>query len=327
MKGRPRLNLVNQRFGKLTVISKYPETKGVKYPFWNCLCDCGRTVCRVTAPNLRKGVITSCKHCAPPPPVPKGKLPPCTAEGRELKLIPKFTPFGLPLKSKRRDLTGKTFGRWKVLGVSAHDSDKWVSQCLCGKMGLVSQASLERGLSRSCGCARNALYKMVKGTIVKTPENPLFERRDRNPVFLAWRRMKSKCYDPRHSSYHVYGGLGVRVHQAWKDNFEEFASHVGPRPEKGYTIQRIDNTLGFVPGNVRWAPGKQHPDNEVSNPIVTYQGNKTRLKELADHLGIPRGLLRYYTITNPHPLDQAIELCRNAAPVLSSATEPQNNWV
>lgn len=317
MIGRPRLNLVNQRFGKLTVISKYPASKGVKYPFWNCLCDCGRTVCRVTAPNLRKGVITSCKHCIPPPPLPKGRLPPCTAEGRELKLIPKFTPFGLPLKSKRKDLTGKTFGRWTVLGVSAHDSYKWVTQCLCGEMGLVTQAALQNGMSRSCGCAKSRLHKMVKGTLVKLPENPLFIRNDTNPVFHAWRVMKLKCCNPNNSSYPAHGALGIKVHLGWKDNFEAFAEHVGPRPDKGYTIQRFNPELDFAPGNVRWAPGRQHPDNEAANPTVTYQGRTLRLKELADQLGLPRHLLRYYTIQRLHPLDQAIELCRNAAPVLT----------
>lgn len=333
---RPFINLVNQRYGKLTVISKMPSSPGVKMPYWNCLCDCGRTVSRVTAPSLRKGLVTSCKHCVPLPPLPKGRLPPCTAEGKELKSIPKFTPFGLPLKSKRKDLTGKTFGRWKALGISAHDPGKWVTQCLCGKMGLVSQHSLQNGMSRSCGCAKNKLTKVTKGQLIQEPANPLFIRSDSNPVFFAWRMMKHKCYNPNYPGYAANGAMGVEVHPGWKDNFEAFATHVGFQPKPGYSIQRLNPMLNFVPGNTCWAPKRGHPDDERFNPTVTYQGQILRLNDLASRLGLPRNLLRYYTVVSPRPLDQAIEMCRTAITVLDATPQeqshanppsPQSTWV
>lgn len=46
------------RFGSLTVIERV-YTPGVREPYWDCECDCGR-VTRVRAGNLRSGNTTSC---------------------------------------------------------------------------------------------------------------------------------------------------------------------------------------------------------------------------------------------------------------------------
>lgn len=52
------LDLVGQRFGKLTVLRLYPEATS-KNNKWECLCDCGRTSTTSTA-HLRSGHTTSC---------------------------------------------------------------------------------------------------------------------------------------------------------------------------------------------------------------------------------------------------------------------------
>lgn len=40
------------------------------------------------------------------------------------------------------DLTGKNFGRWVVLGLSADTNGKWVCRCSCGKYGKRSKKSI-----------------------------------------------------------------------------------------------------------------------------------------------------------------------------------------
>lgn len=49
-------DLVNQRFGRLTVLSRNDEITGIR---WDCLCDCGGTAC-VTTRNLKKDRTKSC---------------------------------------------------------------------------------------------------------------------------------------------------------------------------------------------------------------------------------------------------------------------------
>lgn len=50
-RGRPPLNLLGQRFGRLTVIASSPS---LRYARWRCLCDCGAE-CVVSTQLLRMG--------------------------------------------------------------------------------------------------------------------------------------------------------------------------------------------------------------------------------------------------------------------------------
>ena len=51
-------NLVDERFGRLTVIKEVKERKNKKI-FWECLCDCGKTT-NVQSYHLKSGRIKSC---------------------------------------------------------------------------------------------------------------------------------------------------------------------------------------------------------------------------------------------------------------------------
>lgn len=57
MKG-VKLDLVGQRFGRLTVLERIGSNGG-KYVYWRCKCDCGNTV-DVATRWLRSGGIVSC---------------------------------------------------------------------------------------------------------------------------------------------------------------------------------------------------------------------------------------------------------------------------
>lgn len=52
------IDLTGQKFGKLTVVSRAPNTKSTKAA-WNCKCDCGGTKV-VAASNLKSGRVRSC---------------------------------------------------------------------------------------------------------------------------------------------------------------------------------------------------------------------------------------------------------------------------
>lgn len=73
------------------------------------------------------------------------------------------------------------------------------------------------------------------------------------PEYRAWRSMKKRCLNPSHRAYRNYGGRGVAVHPAWITSFLDFLCELGMKPGPGYSLDRIDNDRGYVPGNVRWA--------------------------------------------------------------------------
>jgi len=61
-------------------------------------------------------------------------------------------------KQKIRDLTGKVFGSWTVLGLAGRRNNRtfWHCRCICGAERDVNGVNLVNGTSRSCGCQKKA---------------------------------------------------------------------------------------------------------------------------------------------------------------------------
>lgn len=73
------------------------------------------------------------------------------------------------------------------------------------------------------------------------------------PEHMAWKEMKARCYRKSKPGYECYGGRGIGVCREWRSSFTAFFEYMGPRPGKGYSLDRINSDLGYEPGNVRWA--------------------------------------------------------------------------
>ena len=112
-----KIDLTNQRFGKLVVVCPAPKKKD-KYTRWICQCDCGQ-ITEVRTDFLRNGHTTSC-GCI------------------------KQTHFG------RHNLIGERFGKLTVL--EHLPPDKKHCQCDCGNTVDVFTYNLTSGNTRSCGC-------------------------------------------------------------------------------------------------------------------------------------------------------------------------------
>lgn len=52
------------------------------------------------------------------------------------------------------DLTGKTFGRLRVLGLSKTKHRNYICACSCGCEKEILKESLVHGITRSCGCLK-----------------------------------------------------------------------------------------------------------------------------------------------------------------------------
>lgn len=60
--GRALINLIGNKYGKLTVVKKSEEKSKNGSPKWICQCDCGNTTI-VERSNLIKGNVKSCGKC------------------------------------------------------------------------------------------------------------------------------------------------------------------------------------------------------------------------------------------------------------------------
>jgi hypothetical protein len=107
----------------------------------------------------------------------------------------------------------------------------------------------------------------------------------------SWRAMKERCYRLESKSYKNYGGRGITVHDPWRKSFTEFYHYMGPKPSKDYTIERIDNSKGYYPGNVRWALKSEQPANRRYCHKIEYMGHIVNLATFCKVTGAKRGTI------------------------------------
>lgn len=98
--------------------------------------------------------------------------------------------------------------------------------------------------SRSCGAARKNVRHGMSYT----------------PVHNAWCDMRKRCTDPGHHAWDLYGGRGIRVCERW-DRFENFYEDMGDKPDKTYSLERIDGNGNYEPGNCKWATKTEQSRN------------------------------------------------------------------
>ena len=115
-------------------------------------------------------------------------------------------------------------------------------------------------------------------------------QRKYDPVYVIWLGVKQRCYNPSYEHYHRYGGRGITMCDAWRDNFAKFRDDVGVRPQ-GASLERIDNDGNYEPNNVRWATRREQANNRSTNVVLTHDGLTMNLKQWAVHLGWKYGLI------------------------------------
>ena len=81
----------------------------------------------------------------------------------------------------------------------------------------------------------------------------------------TWRNMKGRCNAQEGSRRHKYYA-NISVCDRWLD-FNHFVNDMGLKPE-GLSIDRVDNTGDYEPGNCRWATQKEQVHNSSDRQSV-----------------------------------------------------------
>lgn len=199
-------------------------TAGQKFGRWTLLEDQQYTfntevLCQCECGTKRKTRVNNLR---------RGRSTSCGCYGREALLA---------ASSRRRKHIinpGDKFGRLTITD-STHTS-RVVCLCECGNTTVVESRSLYVGSTRSCGCLKLDLitglgrkYRQQQGASL-------------HPLYATWKRV-AKGHAP--------------VHEPWRTSAARFIADVeaeiGERPS-GMWFRYMDKTLGFVPGNISWAP-------------------------------------------------------------------------
>lgn len=170
-------------------------------------------------------------------------------------------------------MIGRRFGRLTVVSSAGRDGCcalLWRCICACGNTKVVAGYNLGRGDTKSCGCLRA-------------------KRHDYGAAeYLAWTSMLNRCGNPKQRSYPDYGGRGIKVCRRWVKSYANFLADMGRRPSVGLSLDRIDNSKGYSPGNCRWATRKEQANNSRKNRLITYHSVTRTITEWSGLTGIKR---------------------------------------
>lgn len=190
----------------------------------------------------------------------------------------------MPAPRRLQVSEGMKFGRWTVVGEVPSQSRKReaLCRCECGSKKRVRIERLHAGLSSSCHrCCLEAVHAAT-----------VSHGRTNTPEYACWHGIKTRCLNPNAPNYANYGGRGITICDEWKNSFQAFLNHVGPRPHFGMSLDRIDNEKGYCPGNVRWATDVTQARNRRSSLVFDYLGRNRSLFELSEISGLEVSVLR-----------------------------------
>lgn len=210
-----KIDLTGQKFGRLTVIAEAGKSKRGRI-LWHCVCECGNERI-VVGENLRSGGTKSCG---------------CFQREQASKC-------------KKIDLVGEKFERLTVVsefGRDSHGRILWLCYCDCGNKKIISADRLRRGYNKSCSCLR-------KDWLAK---------RNREKRSLPMERRLFKSFGTKAKSRGLAWGLSLEeATKLWQSpcaycDTEPSNRFVENDREIVYSgIDRIDSSLGYVPGNVQ----------------------------------------------------------------------------
>lgn len=170
----------------------------------------------------------------------------------------------------------------------------WGTQEVLGRV----DTPVKRRAKWRCRCTKCGAEKEIYGTDIRRHSSEKgcrschsrTARHTHTDEYNHWCEMRTRVTNKNRPYFDKYSALGMD--ESWKNSFDAFIAHIGPRPSPEHTVDRIDNNVGYYPGNVRWATRKEQARNTSRNIWVWVNGVKMILADAAPLLQIPYNTLR-----------------------------------
>lgn len=168
------------------------------------------------------------------------------------------------------NLLGQTFERLRVIERAGSYKVKkgavalWLCECSCKTRIVIRGTELRKGKTKSCGCLRKEKGRL-RG--LQALRHGHTTKGKMTPEYNCWVRIRSRCQNPKDSSFKYYGARGIVVCSRW-ESFENFIEDMGYKPSNEHSIGRIDNDRNYTAKNCRWETPFEQQNNRRSNRLL-----------------------------------------------------------
>ena len=181
-------------------------------------------------------------------------------------------------------MIGSKYGKLTVISLSGRSKDKqkvYLCKCDCGNESNVVSGNLKKGNTKSCGCVGKE-KSSIRINLLNFQHGETSTK-----LWKTWKGIVERTTCKTSSHYKKYGGIGISIYKDWL-TYEVFANYIGQPPSQNHSIDRINNSKGYEPGNIRWATAKEQASNRKTNIRVLINNQVMILSDAAKELNISK---------------------------------------
>lgn len=107
-------------------------------------------------------------------------------------------------------------------------------------------------------------------------------------IMRHFQSIKNRTTRASVNGWENYGAKGIKLCDEWRKDPMSFVDYMRDSYKPGLTVDRIDNSKGYEPGNVRWATAKEQALNrktthrvEWNNEVMAFRSFVQRFTDLS----------------------------------------------
>ena len=139
------------------------------------------------------------------------------------------------------------------------------------------------------------------------------------PEYLAWSNAKKRC-----KNIPSYYNRGITMCEEWIHSFQQFYQDMGDRPGPDYSLDRINNDLGYCASNCRWTTAKVQANNRSNQVLISHDGLTLTVEEWSRKLNIHASTI-YTRLKKGYEVSDVISQRLRPGAVINPKTDGRKN--